>query len=154
MLTDVQQRNAAKKFAAEWNGKGYEKGQTHDAPQVLKLSDLPKLTETYLSLRKLENRCLEIINADETVFGFDDVIKVSIGFSTADNAKPKMIFDSQTGQTSQTSQTGLTCQTINAYLTNAPDVFIESRNKPLCKIPAIRKAHQANDRAVTFQAQF
>ena len=29
MLTDVQQRNAAKKFAAEWKGRGYEKGETH-----------------------------------------------------------------------------------------------------------------------------
>ena len=29
MLTDAQQRNAAKKFAAEWNGRGYEKGETH-----------------------------------------------------------------------------------------------------------------------------
>ena len=36
------------------------------------------LTETYLSLRKLENKCLEVINAGQTVFGFDDVIKVSI----------------------------------------------------------------------------
>ena len=37
------------------------------------------LTETYLSLRKLENKCIETINAGETVLGFDDVIKVSIG---------------------------------------------------------------------------
>ena len=29
MLTDAQQRNAAKKFAAEWEGRGYEKGETH-----------------------------------------------------------------------------------------------------------------------------
>ncbi len=27
-VTDVQQRNAAKKFAAEWKGKGYEKGES------------------------------------------------------------------------------------------------------------------------------
>ena len=37
------------------------------------------LTETYLSLRKLENKCLEVINAGQTALGFDDVIKVSIG---------------------------------------------------------------------------
>ena len=37
------------------------------------------LTETYLSLRRLENKCLEVINAGQTVLGFDDVIKVSIG---------------------------------------------------------------------------
>ena len=29
MLTDMQQRNAAKKFAAEWKDRGYEKGETH-----------------------------------------------------------------------------------------------------------------------------
>ena len=29
MLTDAQQRAAAKKFAAEWHGRGYEKGETH-----------------------------------------------------------------------------------------------------------------------------
>ena len=29
MLTDAQHRNAAKKFAAEWEGRGYEKGETH-----------------------------------------------------------------------------------------------------------------------------
>ena len=27
-MTDAQQRAAAKKFAADWNGKGYEKGQS------------------------------------------------------------------------------------------------------------------------------
>ena len=37
------------------------------------------LTETYLSLRKLENKCLETINAGQTLLGLDDVIKVSIG---------------------------------------------------------------------------
>lgn len=28
MLTDSEQRAAAKKFAAEWAGRGYEKGDT------------------------------------------------------------------------------------------------------------------------------
>ena len=37
------------------------------------------LTETYLSLRKLENKCIETINSGQTALGFDDVIKVSIG---------------------------------------------------------------------------
>ena len=34
---------------------------------------------------------------------------------------------------------------INAYLMDAPDVFIESRNKPLCNVPAIRKGNQPTD---------
>ena len=29
MLTDAQRRSAAKKFVEEWNGRGYEKGETH-----------------------------------------------------------------------------------------------------------------------------
>jgi len=37
------------------------------------------LTETYLSLRKLENEVLRMLNAGQTVFDFGGVIKVSIG---------------------------------------------------------------------------
>ena len=34
---------------------------------------------------------------------------------------------------------------INAYLTDAPNVFIVSRNKPLCNVPAICKGNQPTD---------
>ncbi len=64
---------------------------------------------------------------------------VIIGFSTADNAKPQMIFDSQT------SPTGLTCRTINAYLADAPDVFIESRKQVLCSVPPVNYGSFALD---------
>ena len=64
---------------------------------------------------------------------------VIIGFSTSDNPKTKQIFDIQT------VPTGLTCRTINAYLTDAPDVFIESRNKPLCNVPEIGMGNQPID---------
>ena len=37
------------------------------------------LTETYLSLRRLENRCLELINAGQKIWDVGDVIRVSIG---------------------------------------------------------------------------
>lgn len=37
------------------------------------------LTETYVSLRRLENEALEIITKGQILIGFDDVIKVSIG---------------------------------------------------------------------------
>ncbi len=37
------------------------------------------LTETYISLRRLENEALEIINEGQIMLGFDGVIKVSIG---------------------------------------------------------------------------
>ena len=66
---------------------------------------------------------------------------VIIGFSTTDNARSKVIFDSQTGQT---------CRTINAYLTDAPDVFIESRNKPLCDVPEMTNGNKAVDGGFLF----
>ncbi len=37
------------------------------------------LTETYISLRRLENEALKLINEEQIVLGFDGVIKVSIG---------------------------------------------------------------------------
>lgn len=37
------------------------------------------LTETYISLRRLENEALEIINKGQIMLGFDGIIKVSIG---------------------------------------------------------------------------
>ncbi len=37
------------------------------------------LTETYISLRRLENEALRLINQDQIMFDFGDVIKVSIG---------------------------------------------------------------------------
>ena len=67
---------------------------------------------------------------------------VIIGFSTADNPNPKQIFDTLT---SPTGSTGQTCRTINAYLTDAPDVFIESRNKPLCDVPEMTTGNRPAD---------
>lgn len=37
------------------------------------------LTETYISLRRLENEALEIINQGQILLGYDGLIKVSIG---------------------------------------------------------------------------
>jgi hypothetical protein len=36
------------------------------------------LTETYISLRQLENKCLEVLGEGQTFLGFDDIIKVGI----------------------------------------------------------------------------
>lgn len=36
------------------------------------------LTETYLSLRKMENQCLQIIHGDQPVLGTEDLVKVKI----------------------------------------------------------------------------
>lgn len=53
---------------------------------------------------------------------------VIIGFSTAPNSKPKVIYSSDRPQIAQN---------INAYLINADNVFVESRNKPICNVPSI-----------------
>ncbi len=52
---------------------------------------------------------------------------VIVGFSIAPNNKPKIIYDDNPH----------IAQNINGYLIDAEDVFVESRSKPLCKIPAI-----------------
>ena len=69
---------------------------------------------------------------------------VIIGFSTAENSKPKLIFETENnGNKRELTESvpyrylPLKAVNINAYLTDAPDVFIESRNKPLCDVPEI-----------------
>ena len=52
---------------------------------------------------------------------------VIIGFSTTPNSNPKVIFDDKAH----------VVKNINGYLVDADNVFVESRNKPLCKIPEI-----------------
>ena len=53
---------------------------------------------------------------------------VIIGFSAAPNSAPKFLF---TGDSKQIAKN------INGYLIDADNVFVESRNKPLCDVPEI-----------------
>ena len=53
---------------------------------------------------------------------------VIVGFSAAPNPAPKTLFTSEWAQV---------VQNINGYLLDADDVFVESRNKPLCDVPEI-----------------
>lgn len=53
---------------------------------------------------------------------------VIIGFSVAPNNKDKIIYSSDRAQIAKN---------INGYLIDADNVFIESRNKPLCDVPSI-----------------
>lgn len=53
---------------------------------------------------------------------------VIVGFSVNDNNKPKIIYDGDLHK-----QVG----NINGYLIDAENVFVESRNKPLCDVPEI-----------------
>lgn len=51
---------------------------------------------------------------------------VIVGFSTAQNSNPKQLYSSERVQL---------VDNINAYLLSAPNLFVESRSKPLCDIP-------------------
>jgi len=61
---------------------------------------------------------------------------VIVGFNAATSAVPKVIY---IGERSQT------VENINAYLLDAPDIFVESRNHPLCKIPEMIKGSSPVD---------
>ncbi len=54
---------------------------------------------------------------------------VIIGFSVAENSKDKIIYSSDRAQIAKN---------INGYLIDTDNVFIESRNKPVCEVPEIR----------------
>ena len=53
---------------------------------------------------------------------------VIIGFSVADNVKEKIIFTDEDRQI---------VHNINGYLVDADNIFVESRNKPICNVPQI-----------------
>ncbi len=61
---------------------------------------------------------------------------VIIGFSVADNHRPKRIFTADRMQVAHN---------INAYLMDAPNVYVESRKKPLFDVPVITKGCQPTD---------
>ena len=51
---------------------------------------------------------------------------VIVGFSNFENNEAKFIFD---------GENKIEAKNINAYLVDAPDVFVEARSKPLCDVP-------------------
>ena len=61
---------------------------------------------------------------------------VIVGFSIAPNASQRIIYTSDRIQS---------VSVINPYLMDAPEIFIESRKKPLCDVPAITKGCQPTD---------
>ena len=61
---------------------------------------------------------------------------VIVGFSIAESAKPRLLFASERVQTASN---------INAYLIEAPDIFIEKRSKPLCNVSEMCKGSQPTD---------
>ena len=54
---------------------------------------------------------------------------VIVGFSTVENDRPRLVYNAD-GRTEEASN-------ISPYLIDSDNVFIESRNKPICEIPEI-----------------
>ena len=61
---------------------------------------------------------------------------VIIGFSTAPNPAPRVLYTSDRNQI---------VQNINGYLLDAENVFVESRSKPLCDVPIMSLGNQPID---------
>ncbi len=61
---------------------------------------------------------------------------VIVGFSVSDNQKPKLLFDK--GMVHKTDN-------INAYLIDAPDVFIRSRSLSICDVPVMTTGNRPTD---------
>ena len=61
---------------------------------------------------------------------------VIVGFSTANNIKDKQLYSSERVQL---------VKNINPYLIEAPDAFIENRNKPICNVPLMTTGNRPAD---------
>ena len=62
---------------------------------------------------------------------------VVIGFSIAEKTKPKIIFENEHEK--------IEAKNINGYLLDLPDIFVESRSKPICNVPLMNKGNQPTD---------
>ena len=75
---------------------------------------------------------------------------VVVGFSCAESDKPKMIYEERVVQTAdgkkQSERVATVAHNINGYLMDAPCVFIERRECPICEgVPAMTKGSQPTD---------
>lgn len=61
---------------------------------------------------------------------------VIVGYSVALNTTPKRLFTSDRVQIASN---------INAYLLDGPDVFVDSRNKPICNVPTMTTGNRPAD---------
>lgn len=66
---------------------------------------------------------------------------VIVGFSTAFSTKNRMLYSSDRFQI---------VDNINAYLVNAPDVFVESNKSPICKVPEMVYGNKPTDGGFLF----
>ncbi|MBP3723887.1 MAG: class I SAM-dependent DNA methyltransferase, partial [Selenomonadaceae bacterium] len=66
---------------------------------------------------------------------------VIVGFSSGEVNKPKMLFSGDKGRE---------VDNISPYLIDAPTVFVESRNKPLCEVPPMVYGNKPTDGGFLF----
>lgn len=62
---------------------------------------------------------------------------VIVGFSVKQGKDKRLLFN-ENGEVTL-------CNNINGYLLNAKNVFVESKSKPICAVPEIRKGNQPTD---------
>ncbi len=93
--------------------------------------------------RHLLNDCKATINFAHRTFRWDSEASIKahvhcviIGFSTAKNIRPKIIYSDDRPQIAEN---------INAYLLNADNIFIESRKKPICDVSEMVFGSMPND---------
>ncbi len=92
------------------------------------------LTETYISLRRLENEVLQLLTHGQIRWDSEACLKahvhcVIIGFSYAVSAKKPHLYLNDTQDKE--------AENINPYLVDAPSILIENRSKSICDVPPI-----------------
>jgi len=73
--------------------------------------------------------------------GVAQVFVVIIGFSQIDR-QPKLLFEYEDAKAEPLLSK---VDIINSYLVNAPEVFVDSRRKPICAVPEIKFGNMPND---------
>lgn len=140
-MKDTEQRAAAKHFAEAWSGKGYEKSDRH--PFWL------SLLRDVFGVEHPE----EFVSFEERVIldhaSFIDVLipstHVLIEQKGIDNDLRRPIRQSDGTLLIYSSERPIIANNINAYLLDADNVFVESRNKPICDVPAMSLGNQPID---------
>lgn len=147
MMSEAQKEDLLKVFGKDWKNIG---NLDYVSGWYKKCADLIKGTNTRAALVSTNSICQGESVANLWKPLFEDGVHIDfahrtfrwdseaslkahvrciiVGFSTAPNAKPKRIYENGTARE---------VNNINGYLIDGDNVFVESRNKPLCDVPQI-----------------
>ena len=120
-MTDAQQRTTAKQFAKDWQGRGDEKQET----QAFWLALLQKVFD---------------VAEPEKFVAFELPVKLSHTSFIDGYIEETGVLIEQKGR-----DIDLCKGSINGYLLDADNVFVESRSKPLCDVPVMSLGNQSID---------